>query len=43
MTMLEPGADPTTADMSRMDKIQAELDAFGAELARDHYPTKGSA
>ncbi len=43
MTMLEPGADPTAADLSRMDKIQAELDAFGAELARDHYPTKGSA
>lgn len=43
MTMLDPGADPTTADLSRMDKIQTELDAFGAELARDHYPTKGSA
>lgn len=43
MTMLEPGDDPTTADLGRMDKIQAELDAFGAELARDHYPTRGSA
>ncbi|MEN3234692.1 hypothetical protein PUR29_13915 [Methylobacterium ajmalii] len=43
MTMLDPGADPTTADLSRMAKIQAELDAFGAELARDHYPTKGTA
>lgn len=43
MTMLEPGEDPTTADLSRMDKIQAELDAFGAELARDYYPTNGSA
>jgi hypothetical protein len=43
MTMLEPGDDPTTADLSRMAKIQAELDAFGAELVRDHYPTKGSA
>lgn len=43
MTALDPGADPTTADLSRMDKIQRELDAFAAELARDHYPTKGSA
>ncbi|MCE4223367.1 hypothetical protein HCU64_06355 [Methylobacterium sp. C25] len=43
MNMLDPGDDPTTADLSRMDKIQKELDAFGAEIARDHYPTKGSA
>ncbi len=43
LTMLDPGDDPTTADLSRMEKIQAELDAFGAELARDHYPAKGSA
>lgn len=43
MTMLKPDDDPTTADMSRMDKIQAELEAFAQELARDHYPTKGSA
>lgn len=43
MTMLDPGEDPTTADLSRMGKIQGELDAFGAELARDHYPTRGSA
>ena len=43
MTMLEPGENPTLADMSRMEKIQAELDTFGAELARDHYPTKGNA
>lgn len=43
LTMLEEGEDPTTADLSRMGKIQAELDAFGAELARDHYPTRGSA
>ena len=43
MGMLEEGEDATTADLTRMDKIQAELDAFGAELARDHYPTKGTA
>lgn len=43
LTMLDEGEDPTTADLGRMEKIQAELDAFGAELARDHYPTKGSA
>ena len=43
MTMLEPGDEPTAADLSRMDKIAAELEAFKAELARDHYPTRGSA
>lgn len=42
-TMLDPGEHETPNDMARMGKIQAELDAFGAELARDHYPTRGSA
>jgi len=28
MTILEPGADPTTADLSRMDRIYDELTAF---------------
>lgn len=43
ITMLEPGDDPTTADLLRMAKIQVELYAFGAELLRHHYPTRGSA
>lgn len=43
MTLLEPGKEPTIADMARMTRISAELDAFGAELARDHYPTRGNA
>lgn len=43
MTLLEPSADPSKADLSRMDKIQSELDAFGAELTRGHYPAQGSA
>jgi hypothetical protein len=43
MTMLDPGSEMSAADLSRMQQIQAELDAFGAELARDHYPTKGTA
>lgn len=43
MSLLESGEEPTPADMVRMNKINAELDAFGAELARDHFPTKGSA
>ena len=43
MTMLDPGENETPDDMTRMSKIQTELDAFGAELAREHYPTRGSA
>lgn len=42
LTMLDPGEDPTDADMARMDKIQAELDAFEKELRRG-LPTSGNA
>lgn len=34
MIVLEPGAEPTDADMQRMSDIQAELDAFGQEIDR---------
>lgn len=43
MSTLDPGAEETPADMDRMSKIDAELAAWAAEMARDHYPTKGSA
>jgi hypothetical protein len=34
MTILDPGAEPTEADLRRMDLIHQELDAFGQELER---------
>lgn len=43
MSIMDPQAEVTDADMDRMGKIVAELDAFIAEYARDHVPTKGSA
>lgn len=32
MSILEPGAEPTEADLRRMDIINAELEAFTREL-----------
>lgn len=32
MNVLEPGADPTDADLRRMDKIHQELEEFKQEL-----------
>ena len=32
MTILEPGQDETEADLTRMDLIHKELEAFGKEL-----------
>lgn len=43
MATLDPGTDETPADVVRMLKIEAELAAWAAEMARDHYPTRGSA
>ncbi len=34
MSILEPGAEPTEADLKRMDLIYAELDEFGKSLVR---------
>lgn len=34
MHMLDPGEDPTEADLGRMAELQDEIDAFGQEL--DH-------
>lgn len=34
LTILEPGAEPTQADLGRMDKINAELEEFMEELKR---------
>jgi hypothetical protein len=35
MTILEPGEEPTDADMARMGLIAAELQAFAEQLSRD--------
>lgn len=32
MTILDPGADPTTADLRRMELISDELETFGKEM-----------
>jgi hypothetical protein len=32
MNMLDPGSEPTDADLSKMDLIHAELEAYRAEL-----------
>jgi len=34
MTALDPGEEPTDADLQRMADIQNELDAFGQEIDR---------
>lgn len=36
MTMLDPGAEETDADLERMNQIQAELAAFEHEFAQRH-------
>jgi hypothetical protein len=40
MNVLEPGEEPTNADMRRLDLIAAELQAFGDELLAT-LPTAG--
>lgn len=41
MTVLQPGAEPTTADMRRLTNISKELLAFGAEYTLRNTPTEG--
>jgi hypothetical protein len=43
MTIMEPDAEPTEADMRRMSLISDELEAFGEELKLRLARTKGSA
>ena len=40
MQTLDPDADPTDADLSRMDKIAAELQAFSNQWAAAHLPSR---
>jgi hypothetical protein len=41
--VLDPGEEPTDADLRRMDLIDRELDAFRKELELRYRPTKGRA
>jgi hypothetical protein len=43
MGILDPGEEPTDADLKRMDLISAELDAFIKDFELRHVPTQGSA
>jgi hypothetical protein len=43
MSILDPGEEPTEADMKRMDQLQAELARFINEYEAKHLPTKGRA
>lgn len=42
MTILEPGEEPTSKDLQRMDAIDKELRQFIAEFELRQLPTKGS-
>jgi hypothetical protein len=42
MTMLDPGVDPTTADISRLDSISKELDRFIEAWTLAHTAAEGS-
>lgn len=43
MNILDPGADPSTADLRKMDLIDRELRAFGREMQLRVSRSKGSA
>ncbi|MGY3278086.1 hypothetical protein [Bradyrhizobium sp. S3.7.6] len=43
MTIMEPGAEPTNADLNRMGQIHDELADFGEKFALRSTSTKGSA
>jgi len=43
MTIMDPGEEPTEADLNRMSLISDELEAFGEELKLRLARTKGSA
>jgi hypothetical protein len=43
MSILDPGEEPTDADLSRMDLIQRELDEWRGKLSERINPAKGNA
>lgn len=42
MAILDPGEEPTEADLRKMDLISKELEKVRGELAARYYPTKGN-
>lgn len=42
MTILDPGEEPTEADLARMESIHRELETFAGELGRRVYRTDGA-
>jgi hypothetical protein len=43
MNILDPGSEPTDADLRRMDQIDAELKKFIVQFAKETMPVKGNA
>lgn len=43
MSALDPGDEVTEGDIARLEKISAELDAYGETFAVQHAPVKGNA
>lgn len=43
MTILDPGEEPTEADLHRMSQIHDELEAFVRDYVREKIPTEGKA
>lgn len=39
LSILDPGTEPTAADLERMSHIQAELDRFIADFEAKHFGT----
>lgn len=42
MTILDPGEEPTYADLARLEKIHIELDKFRQEMELRHGAPKGT-
>lgn len=43
MNMLDPGSEPTDADLKRMDQIDSEIMSWREKLKLRVYPSKGKA
>lgn len=43
MNVLDPGEEPTDADLKKMELIDKELNQFIHDFAKQHLPTKGQA
>ncbi len=43
MAIMDPGEEPTKADLDRLSLIQGELDSFIQQFELKHFPAKGRA